>query len=74
MSRQAKVFLVAREHVVALLRGEGRIRNLPMDAEIVGYSPCICETLGVLVLSASFPETPEGIPLPTAMAVLERRA
>lgn len=73
MTRQAKVYVIPKEHVVAMLRGEGRLM-LPSGAEILSYSPVIGDALGVLVHCSAFPATPLGQPLPRVTATMERRA
>lgn len=71
MSRRAKVYVVAKEHLLALARGEGRI-SLPHDAVLVDFCAAKGNSLELTVHSASFPPTPEGSPLPSAPATLQR--
>lgn len=69
--RRAKVYVVAKEHLMALVRGEGRI-GLPHDAVLVDFNSTKGAALELTVHSASFPPTPDGLPLPTAPATLQR--
>ena len=70
MSRQLKVLELPVGQFTSVLRGEKRIRNLPVDAEVV----CIGQAkkmVGVCVHSASYPITPDGELLPVAPAVVQ---
>lgn len=72
LPRQTRVYVIDKRHLAALLRGEGRIANLPFDAELVGFSPGQDNALGVLYYSGTFKAVPAGEQLPSVPAVFGR--
>lgn len=71
MSGCAKVYLITREQLARVMRGETRVRNLPADAEIVALH-AEGEDLGLRVHSAQFAAVPKGARLPVVVAVTDR--
>lgn len=70
----AKVYRIAPAQILALVTGRARIRNLPADAQMVGFSPCHDkqgQCLGLRVHSASFTHVAHGEQLPVVVAVIE---
>lgn len=68
--RRAKVLVLPLASLLAVLRGEKRVRNLPPDAELAGAVP-VGRDLGIRVHSTIYKTVDEGTPIPTAPAVLE---
>lgn len=70
-NRQVKVYAVDQQHILSVLRGEMRIRNLPSDAQVVTALP-VGNRIGIRFHSAQFPSVPSYEPLPLVTAVFER--
>lgn len=72
MSRQLKVIFVPLEKVAAVLLGHCKVRNVPGDAQVIGFHPvnnsCYGKGLGLLLTSQRFQFIPHGEPLPVCVA------
>lgn len=71
--KQARVYLIPPECILAVLKGEKRVCNLPADAELVA-AQLTQHGIGVRVHSKTFPVISCGSPLPLVTAALERCA
>jgi hypothetical protein len=71
MSHQLRLFVLGREQMDLLLRGQARLRNLPADGQVVTAAP-LGREVGFTVYSASYAPADPRAPLPVVTAVLER--
>ena len=70
--RRGKVLRMSAATLEALIKGEGRIKNVPTDCRVLG-SAWLGTDFGVLVASDSCAPVPYGQPWPVVQAVLERK-
>lgn len=72
MSRKLKVVFVPMGRLAAILFGTTKIRNIPADAEVIGFHPVDTNEygrgMGLLVTSNSFVFVPHGQQLPVTVA------
>lgn len=70
-ARQVRVYVIPAADLLALLRGQVRISNLPSDGSFTGWHAA-GNSIGIGIHSASFRPVAQGEQLPLVTAWLER--
>lgn len=71
-SRNVRIIVIAGEHLEVLMRGQGKVANMPADGVVIAQFP-VGNRLGVRVNSSKYSAVEHGFPIPCITAVIERK-